>query len=123
MGEVPLADRTDALAARLSECFGPVQMARAVAPGFDAQIRQRELAGMRLIECVCDPCHGWRRADDDEPFIGVQIVLAGQERFRVGDGSLVVGPGDLVVWNNTQPNEFEITERLHKATIMLPWAQ
>lgn len=119
---VPDADRTDAVTAALSGAFGPVRLTRRVAPAYQAQIRRRDLAGMRLIECVCDPCAGRRKADDDEPFVGVQIVLAGRERFRVGDEQLAVGPGDLLVWSNRQPNDFEVTERLHKATVTIPWA-
>ena len=79
---------------------------------------------MRLIECVCDPCAGLRRVEtSEEPCLAVQIVLAGAERFRVGDDVLAVGAGDLVVWNNIQPVAFEVTEQLHKATVILPWAQ
>lgn len=124
--EVGAGDRTDAWEVALTDCYKPFRLDD-VGREFDGRIRQRDLAGISLTECVCAPCSGHRLAreiaDDEEPYVGVQIVLAGAERYWVGDDSIEVGPGDVVIWNSTQPTTFEITERLHKASITMPWAQ
>jgi len=42
------------------------------------------------------------------------------ERFRFEGESVVVGTGDLVIWNSCQATEFEVLEQLHKSTVMIP---
>ncbi len=124
---VTRADATDAWQSALAENYGQWQVTKAVDRHFAARMRQRDLGGLRVVECVCDPCTG-RRAPplisrDPQPYIGVQITKAGRERFHFGDEAIGLGAGDLVIWTSTQPAEFTVTERLHKVTLVLPWAE
>jgi len=120
------SDTTDAWQEALQGNYGCWQLTQSVGAGFSASIRNREFDGVRVVECVCDPCTGRllpRFIDrEPEPYIGVQITKAGRERFHFGDEAISVGAGDLVIWTSSQPTEFTVTERLHKVSLVLPWA-
>lgn len=118
-------DVTDAWQAALGDNYRSWQVTQAVEPTFEASIRNRDISGMRVVECVCDPCSGRRISQhisrDGESFIGVQVTKAGRERFHFGGETINVGPGDLVIWTSATPTEFTVTERLHKVSLVLPW--
>lgn len=122
----PGAYLTDAWEDALGSSYGGWLADQAVGQGFNASIRRREFAGLRVVECECDPCGGQRLAAlirrDTAPFIGVQITRSGSERFHFGDEALPVGAGDLVIWTSEQPTRFTVMERLHKVSLVLPWA-
>lgn len=121
------SDATDAWQAALSQNYGQWQVSQAVEDGFSASIRNRDFNGVRLVECVCDPCTGRRLPQlinrDSAPYIGVQITKAGRERFHIAGEDISLGAGDLVIWTSSQPTEFTVMERLHKVSLVLPWAE
>jgi AraC-like DNA-binding protein len=121
------SDTTEAWQAALTDNYGEWQLTRSVDPGFTASIRDRDFNGVRVVECVCDPCTGRRLpqliAREAQPTIGVQITKAGRERFHFGGEDISLGAGDLVIWTSSQPTEFTVTERLHKVSLVLPWAE
>ena len=125
-GEVAPVDATDAWQAALSDNYGLWQIPKAVDSGFKASIRNRNFSGLRVVECVCDPCSGRRIPQlinrDAAPYIGVQITKAGSERFHFGGDAISVGAGDLVIWTSDHPTEFTVLERLHKVSLVLPWS-
>ncbi len=93
---------------------------------FYAHVKQHDFAGAGIVETVCDPCAGQRTSGqvrhDDELYVGVQLTTSGRERFRIGDSGVEVATGDVVVWTTGQVVEFEVLERLHKVTLMIPWS-
>lgn len=107
---VPSGDRTDAWRLTLNECYRTWQVPRRLDETFLARVRQREIGTMRLVECLVAPCSGHRLTpqlrQDEEPYIGIQIVLDGAEKFRVGQETLSVKGGSLLVWDSAQPMEF-----------------
>lgn len=123
---MPGAYLTDAWEDELSKSYGGWLADHAVDQGFSASIRRREFGGLRVVECECDPCSGQRLPPlirrDTTPFIGVQITRSGSERFHFGDEALAVGAGDLVIWTSEHPTRFTVMERLHKVSLVLPWA-
>lgn len=123
---LPRSDTTDAWQAALTENYGEWQVSQAVGNGFTASVRNRDFNGVRVVECVCDPCTGRRLPQfierAPEPYIGVQITKAGRERFHFGDEDISLGAGDMVIWSGSQPTEFTVMERLHKVSLVLPWA-
>lgn len=120
-------DLTQAWEEALQSSYGGWAVQQAVGEGFRAHIRKREFGGLRVVECECDPCAGQRLPisiqRDSAPFIGVQITRAGRERFHVADEVLNIGAGDLVIWTSEQPTTFTVLERLHKVSLVLPWAE
>lgn len=125
-GDVAPADATDAWQAALSDNYGLWQVSKAVDSGFSASIRNRNFSGLRVVECVCDPCTGRRIPQlikrDASSFIGVQIIKSGSERFHFGGEVISVGSGDLVIWTSDHPTEFTVMEKLHKVSLVLPWS-
>lgn len=125
IAEVAAAERTEAWEDTLASNYRQWEVPTRVEAGFTAQLRHRDIAGLRVVECICDPCHGRRLEQhvsrDDAAYIGVQITKSGRECFRRGDQTQWVGPGDLVIWTSDQPTEFTVTERLHKVSLILPW--
>jgi AraC-like DNA-binding protein len=119
-------DATEAWQSALTANYGQWQVTQAVDSDFAASIRNRDFSGVRVVECVCDPCAGRRLPQfidrEPAPYIGVQITKAGRERFHFGDEAISVGAGDLVIWTSSQPTEFTVMERLHKVSLVLPWA-
>lgn len=124
--QVCRSDATDAWQAALQDNYGQWQVTRAVGEGFSASTRNRDFNGVRVVECVCDPCTGRRTPQcidrDAQPYIGVQITKSGRERFHLGGEDISLGAGDLVIWTSTQAAEFTVMERLHKVSLVLPWS-
>lgn len=121
------SDTTDAWQAVLQDNYGCWQLSQSVGSGFSASMRNRDFDGVRVVECVCDPCTGRllpRFIDrEPEPYIGVQITKAGRERFHLGGEDISLGAGDLVIWTSNQAAEFTVMERLHKVSLVLPWSE
>lgn len=124
--EVAMADRTDAWQEVLSGSYREWQVPQRLPATFYATLSRHDFAGTELVETICDPCVGERTRKqvhrDDELYIGVQLTTGGRERFVIGDSGVEVASGDLVVWTTDQVVQFEVMERLHKVTLMIPWA-
>lgn len=122
--DVAPSDRTDVWQQMLCSSYRSWSVANRVAGDFSARLRRSDLAGAEIVECLCSPCDGRREQaqirQDDRRHLGIQIVLAGRERFRVGDDVISVGAGDMLVWLSDRRTEFEVLEHLHKVTVMLP---
>jgi AraC-like DNA-binding protein len=119
------ADKTDAWESVLSASYRDWQVPRRLPATFFANVKQHDFAGSGLVETICDPCGGQRTKAqvrrDDELFVGIQLTTEGRERFKMGDASIEAKAGDLVVWTTDTEVEFEVLERLHKVTLMIPW--
>jgi len=79
---------------------------------------------MRLIECYCGPCSGRRvlsqGCKEGVPFVGIQILLDGGERFRIGNKTVSVTSNSMVFWNSFESTDFEVRTDLHKVTLLMP---
>lgn len=100
------------------------ELAPAPAPTFGARIRQRTLDGVRVVDCHCDPCTGWRRrlqaGRGDDAYFGILFELRGREVIRQGDNEAILGVGDFVLWDSDREMEFRVLEPLHKLTLLIP---
>ena len=94
---------------------------------FVARIRQRTLDGIRVVECRCDPCTGWRRRAElrrtDGAYFGILFELRGREVIRQGDREAILEAGDFVLWDSEREMEFRVVEPLHKLTLLIPKAR
>jgi AraC-like DNA-binding protein len=94
---------------------------------FRADIRHRLLDRLKIIDCVCDPCGASRPARimgrDCSEILGLQLVLEGRELIRSGNEEILLEKGDIVLWDNTRPMSFEVQERLHKLSFIMPLAR
>ncbi|WP_162530012.1 helix-turn-helix domain-containing protein [Stappia sp. BW2] len=91
---------------------------------FHAEICERILDGIRVVECCCDPCEGSRRKPElchsDEAYFGVLFELSGHEIIRQGDRQAELSAGDFVLWDSEREMDFKVTSRLHKLTLLIP---
>ena len=96
-------------------------------PAFGARIRQRTLDGVRIIECRCDPCTGWRRRPElrrtEGAWFGILFELSGREVIRQGDREAVLKAGDFVLWDSEREMEFRVLKPLHKLSLLIPKAR
>ncbi|MGF6905054.1 helix-turn-helix domain-containing protein [Paraburkholderia sp. GAS348] len=124
--DVAPGDRTDAWQSVLSTNYREWQVPHRLPATFYAHVKHHDFAGASIVETVCDPCTGERTwgqvRHDDELYVGVQLTTEGRERFKIGGAGVEVAAGDVVVWTTDRAVEFEVLERLHKVTLMIPWS-
>lgn len=123
-GAYPVSSRYDAWGDQLNATFGSWQISRPEAGQFNATVSSKSIGNMDIVECICDPCGGERTARtvssvEDERLV-IQLVLSGRENMRLGKQEAALSAGDIFVWDNKQPMVFEVTERLHKISALLP---
>jgi AraC-like DNA-binding protein len=94
------------------------------AKDFNALTTTRNIGGLKLIACRCDPCEGRRGPTQigrsDESYIGILFILAGREVVRQMDHEELLNPGDFIVWDSTRAMQFRVVEPLQKFTILAP---
>lgn len=122
--DCPTKDRYDAWAARLNEAFGRWDASRPARPEFYVSLKSYDDSLLKVVECTCDPCAGTRTrtgiAADPRDTLTIQAVLEGYESIEFNGEQIVLTPGDLVVWDSTKPMYFNVQERLHKISVVLP---
>jgi AraC-like DNA-binding protein len=116
---------TEAWEAALSGRYRVSCVSKRLPPSFRANVVSRSFSRLDLVETRCDPCRGSYRiselSSDPEPYVAIQLTLAGSETFRVDGRTVDVRAGEMVVWTSDRQAEFEVRDRLHKITLMMPW--
>lgn len=122
--QLPPRMRYDGWVHMLNSTYGSWGMSSAPEGRFAASLQTQRLGEFLVANCVCDPCTGHRGARDvlreSREVLAIQLTLSGRERFHLGDDAYELGPGDLIVWDDTQTMTFDVVERLHKVTAILP---
>lgn len=118
------SDMSEEWQAAICSSYLDWELTKPLPNSFAGRIRQRDLCGVRLIECECSP-HSGRRvlrgpSKEGEPFVGIQIIESGNERFKIGPKHLAVGPRSLVFWNSFEQTEYEVRSDLRKVTLLMP---
>lgn len=121
------AERYDAWDDKLNDVFGLWRSDARRGGDFRASFNYREADGFQVVECRCDPCGAERgRVDlrrDDRDILAVQLVLSGRERMTIGEDDVLLGQGDILIWDTTREMRFEVLEPLHKLSVMMPLAR
>lgn len=117
-------DRYDAWVELLNQTFGRWEATPIGTRDFSANAISSDIGNMRIVECICDPCEGERSAsivrNCEEDNLAIQLVLSGRESMRLGDQCATLMPGDLFIWDTSQPMTFQVEERLHKISVIFP---
>lgn len=117
-------ERYDAWVHKLNDTFGSWNAAPYRDKDFSAKVQTNTFGSFRVIDCICDPCAGERTSSnigrDDEELVAIQLVVYGTEKILLGDEEYSLGAGDIIVWDNTQRMKFEVQEKLHKVSAILP---
>ena len=122
--ELAMSDRYDAWSSMLNQAYGRWEMDKPVTPDFFSSVKHYDDSMLKVIECTCDPCGATRtrasiRADGLET-LTIQAVLEGREYINFNGEDILLKPGDLLVWDSTRPMTFEVQDRLHKISVMMP---
>lgn len=121
---LPAGVRAEAARAMLNEVHLPWTLRLRDREPYDCRLAWRALGGCSLIACSSSPLAGSRErreiARTEGDYFGLLHVLSGRERVRQGDTSVVLGPGDLLVWDGTRPLDFAVDTALHKVTLLIP---
>jgi AraC-like DNA-binding protein len=120
----PHAQRTEAARAMLSAVHLPWSLRLSDRARYDCDLTWHDLGVCSLVECRSAPLAGYRDARDvrrtEGDHVGLLLVLSGKERVRQGGAAILLGPGDMMLWDGSQPIEFEVTTPLHKVTMLVP---
>ena len=122
--ELAKSDRYAAWSSVLNEAYGRWEMDKPVTSDFFSSVKHYDDTILKVIECTCDPCAATRtrasiRADGLET-LTIQAVLGGREYINFNGEDILLKPGDLLIWDSTRPMSFQVQERLHKISVMLP---
>ena len=124
--EVAGEDRTDAWQEVLSGSYREWQVPHRLPATFFAHAQTARFCRRGDCRDCLRPLHGATHARTGAPrrrtLCGVQLTTGGRERFKIGDTGVECRSGDLVVWTTDQVVQFEVMERLHKVTLMIPWS-
>ena len=95
---------------------------------FQGAITRRAIGDVMLLDCAASPFLGRHdpveigsRPGSHDDVLGFQFVFRGVELVREGHGRrMALKPGDIVLWDGTQPTEVEIVESFYKRTLLFP---
>jgi AraC-like DNA-binding protein len=83
--------------------------------------RLREL---QVVRCTCQPCSGFRGSREiaagDTAYYGLLLVYKGREEVKTGFREALLGPGDILLWDSTEPVRFRLHTPIHKVTVLVP---
>ncbi len=92
--------------------------------GFSAEIQMSKLPDLQVIRCLCQPCSGFRGkreiAADGAAYYGLLLLHKGREEVRVGSRSALLEPGDILLWDSTEPVHFKLHSMVFKTTVLVP---
>lgn len=112
---------------RLREEFTPldVQVSRSdLRGGFTASVGRRSLDDFGLVDLSCDPCSGKRTAtqvsDATEDWVVLIAIRSGREALTRAGETILVGAGDVVLWDTRNEAEFEVLEAIRSINLLIP---
>lgn len=117
-------ERYEAWNQRLNDVYGSWNLTGLGKPDFNAELSHRSDGNLTFADCACDPCGAVRKkgsaGQSHRDMLAIQLVLSGREHFTIDGKTTVLGPGDVLVWNTTRSMSFEVVERLHKISVIMP---
>jgi AraC family transcriptional regulator, positive regulator of tynA and feaB len=94
---------------------------------FDARVSRLALGDAALIDFSCGHARGrrTRREISQTPhdLVGILVMRRGSLGVMLGDRSLLLAPGQLVVWDGDVPGSFDAIGPIVKRTLVVPRAR
>lgn len=91
---------------------------------FEVVQRIRSQSNCRILEIGVTPCSGRRDENEIKQAVndGLYVTLykRGGSEFKAEDNELIMGPGDLLLWNPGSPASFRCTSSSLGQTIVFP---
>jgi len=120
----PIEGGIDATEAILKDSFQRWSLSSPAMPAaFWAKLRRHEFAGATLICTVTGPCIAQSPPGyspfDNEFCLGLQLNLSGRVQLQHWDTPIC--EGDMFLWRTDQRQHYEVLERSHSVSLMIPW--
>jgi AraC-like DNA-binding protein len=126
-GTIAVIDREEAVRAALGDTHLPWDIRVPDAAGYRGALAWDELGDATIVECRSEPLAGRRGPAEmrrtDREMLAILLVVAGRERVRQDDVCAELTAGDALLWSSHSPIDFEVVERLHKVTLLVPAAR
>jgi AraC-like DNA-binding protein len=122
----PRPDRLGAWREAQSRVFIPfdVQAAGESKEPFDVRIARRRIGPISIIDFECGRAHGQRGkrqiAATEEDTVGILLMRRGRLGLTLDGRSLLVGPGDAVIWDSVREGSWVSLTPIAKRTLVLP---
>jgi AraC-like DNA-binding protein len=88
-----------------------------------ATLQRHEFAGAFLVHAVTEPGTGQLLPGhlrfDDVLCLGLQLNLSGRVQLQQWDTPIC--EGDMFIWRTDQRQDYEVLERTHSVSLMIPW--
>ncbi len=92
--------------------------------GFSAEIQVTKLPELQVVRCLCQPCSGFRGkreiAVDGSAYYGLLLLHQGQEEVTAGSRTAQLQPGNILLWDSTEPIHFKLHSGVLKTTVLVP---
>ena len=92
--------------------------------GFSADMSVGRLQDLQVVQCVTQPCSGFRGSleigANNAAYYGLLLLYKGQEEVKTRSRDALLGPGDILLWDSTEPVRFRIHSPIHKVTVFVP---
>ncbi len=120
----PVNERYDAWADILNQTYGSWDMNSSKNCNYSASLTTKHFGILSITDCTCDPCSANRKAvnisEDKQERLAIQLTMDGVENMTFNNKEYTLEKNDIFIWDNTQRMSFQVQQRLHKVTIMLP---
>lgn len=122
--QINKSDRYDAWNVMLNRTYGRWTPDNSDTKDFFGKVKSFNSDALRIVDCICDPCGATRtsssiRSDGIET-ITIQYVIDGSESINLNDEQIMLNRNDILVWDSTRPMSFQVHNRLHKISVVLP---
>jgi AraC-like DNA-binding protein len=119
-------DRFDAwceIVAKTHLAFAVDRSARSADP-FLADVREQRLGEMALLDAHVLPHRGRRTgrqvSENTRDVVGLHFLETGRQAVEIAGDTIVLGPGDAMLWDGSATGGYEILEPLRKKTLIMP---
>lgn len=117
-------ERFDAWQAALNQSHLGWTLQKNQKSGFSAEIQMSKLSDLQVVRCLCQPCSGYRGkqeiATDEDAYYGLLLMHTGHEEVMIGPRSAHLKPGNILLWDSTEPIFFKLHSPVYKTTVLIP---
>lgn len=91
---------------------------------FSADVQVTKLPDLQVVRCLCQPCSGFRGrreiAAGGRAYYGLLLLHKGQEEVTMGSRTVLLEPGNILLWDSTEPIRFKLHSPVYKTTVLVP---
>lgn len=121
-----LSSRDDAWVHALEKSHLPWSLSRRPGDDFQAELVLRGFSGYRMVHCFCGAVEGFRSSSEiaatDGAYLNLLYLRSGAEQLCINGETILLCPGDVVLWDSTRCMEFNVPNHVDKISLLIPEA-